>query len=106
MYLTHSFDGVETHWNSCVKKELFWCCDIPPPFGVQSDPFLQKWSSFFTCTVCANDAPQHKPHPDPCSVHLLYGAARPEKCIIRRGHTIYDQQCGHQAVRLLHWHMG
>jgi HAD superfamily hydrolase (TIGR01549 family) len=97
MYLTTPFDGVETTLEQLCKKGIvLGVVTSRHRSEFNSDPFLHKWSSFFTCTVCANDAPRHKPHPDPMLRFISCTGARPEN-VLFVGDTIYDQQCGHQA---------
>ncbi|MFA5443684.1 MAG: HAD family hydrolase [Bacteroidales bacterium] len=96
-YLTRPFDGIEQVLESLYKKGVVMGVITSrnrPEFD--SDRHLSEWMHYFTLTVCAEDAPRHKPAPDPMWLFLEKTGADPTK-VLFVGDTYNDQLCAHAA---------
>lgn len=65
-------------------------------FEFSYDPYLKAWRDLFDVVICAEDAPRHKPFPDPALAYMDRAGARPEECIYL-GDTMMDFECATSA---------
>ncbi len=97
MFLTRPFEGVEELLENLHQKGT--CMGIITSrsrLELETDAYMSPWMPYFTCTVCAEDCPRHKPAPDPMLLFLDRTGARPDHTLYI-GDTLYDQQCAHSA---------
>lgn len=97
MYLTHPFDGVEEMLEDVHQKGIVMgIITSRSHMELGADPYMAKWMPLFTCVVCGEDTPLHKPNPDPM-LHFLDKTGAKASQTLFIGDTGYDQQCAHSA---------
>ncbi len=93
MYLVQPFPGVEEALRAIkASGGHLGIVTSRSRFEFSYDPFLKAWRDLFDVIVCAEDAPRHKPFPDPALAYMEQAGARPEECIYL-GDTIMDYRC-------------
>ncbi len=96
-HLTKPFEGIEDVLKFLYKKGVVMGVITSrnrPEF--ESDRHLSEWMPYFALTICAEDAPKHKPAPDPMWLFLEKTGADPAN-VLFVGDTSNDQICAHAA---------